>query len=108
MQTAGKSAIFVFCAAVLQGLQGHHFPTGRVAGRGTGSHGGREATGAMHGLPQRRTGGPRQVERQRAGRQAEELRRLKMEKERVERAPLGNRFKMSLFLGISGSERMGC
>ena len=51
LQTAGKSAIFVFCCRFAQGLQGHHLPTGRVAGRGTGSHGGREATGAMHGLP---------------------------------------------------------
>lgn len=84
------------CCRFAQGLQGHHFPTGRVAGRGTGSHRGREATGCPKGA----TAGPRQVERQRAGRQAEELRRLKMEKERVERAPLGNRFKTSWFLDI--------
>lgn len=38
------------CCRFAQGLQGHHFPTGRVAGRGTGSHGGREATRAT-GLP---------------------------------------------------------
>lgn len=47
--TAGKSAIFR--VAVLQGLQGHHFPTGRVAGRGTGSH------GPPTGCPRWRAGG---------------------------------------------------
>ena len=98
-QTAGKSAIFVLCCRFAQGLQGHHFPTGRVAGRGTGSHGGRKPRVAPVAPPL----GPRQVERQRAGRQAEELRRLKMEKERVERAPLGNRFKTSWFLDIFGN-----